>query len=92
MPVSQLRDARTLRGALDALAVKLDGKPASPSTVRRKRSALYSALKYAVELELLETNPLDKLTWKPPANTDVVDRRVVVNPQQARALLRAVRR
>ncbi len=92
VPVQQLADARTLRGALDALAVKLDGTPAAPSTVRRKRSALYSALEYAVELELLETNPLDKLTWKPPANTDVVDRRVVVNPQQARELLRAVRR
>ena len=91
-PLSQLRDARTLRSVLDALAVRIDGKPASPSTVARKRSAFYSSLKYAVELELLESNPLDKLSWKPPTNTDVVDRRVVVNPEQARELLRAVRR
>ena len=35
---------------------------------------------------------MDKVTWKAPAHTDVIDRRVVVNPDQARALLAEVRR
>jgi len=33
---------------------------------------------------------LDRLSWKPPKVSDVVDRRVVVNPRQARELLTAV--
>lgn len=91
LPLVRLRDARTVRTALNAISMKLDGTPASASTVARKRSALYSALQYAVELELLPVNPLDKVVWKPPVHTDLVDRRVVVNPEQARRLLRAVR-
>ncbi|HET7388182.1 MAG TPA: tyrosine-type recombinase/integrase [Nocardioidaceae bacterium] len=90
VPLLRLREPRTLRTALDAISVKLDGTPASASTLARKRSALFSALEYAVELEHLDVNPLDRLSWKPPASTDLVDRRVVVNPEQGRALLRAV--
>jgi integrase len=91
LPLQRLREAKVLRGALDTLSLKLDGTPASASTVARKRSAFYSALQYAVELDYFEANPLDRLTWTRPASTDVVDRRVVVNPEQARALLRAIR-
>jgi integrase len=79
-----------MRRALDALAVKLDGKAAAPATVTRKRSAFYSALEYAVELELFEANPIDKVQLTKPESTDIVDRRVVANPTQARALLAAV--
>ncbi|TKK72520.1 tyrosine-type recombinase/integrase, partial [Kribbella jiaozuonensis] len=89
--LSELRDAPTMRRALDALSLKLDGKPAAPATVSRKRSAFYSALEYAVELELFEANPVDKVQYMKRENTDVVDRRVVANPQQARAFLKAVR-
>jgi integrase len=48
-------------------------------------------LRYAVELELLPSNPLDRVQWRPPKSAETVDRRVVVNPEQARALLAAVR-
>ncbi|WP_427888614.1 tyrosine-type recombinase/integrase [Kribbella sp. GL6] len=89
--LSKLREAPMMRRALDALAVKLDGKAAAAATVSRKRSAFYSAMEYAVELELFEANPIDKVQWTKPENTDVVDRRVVANPQQARTLLHAVR-
>ncbi|MEV0803926.1 tyrosine-type recombinase/integrase [Kribbella sp. NPDC050281] len=89
--LSKLREAPVMRRALDALAVKLDGKAAAPATITRKRSAFYSALEYAVELDLFEANPIDKVQWTKPATTDLVDRRVVANPDQARALLRAVR-
>ena len=91
VPLVRLRDARTVRVALDAISLKLDGTPASAPTITRKRSAFYSVLEYAVELEYFEANPLSRVSWKPPASTDLVDRRVVVNPEQGRALLKAVR-
>jgi integrase len=47
-------------------------------------------LRYAVELEELPADPLTRLNWKPPKISDTVDRRVVVNPRQARELLTAV--
>ena len=83
----EMAEPARLRGVLDALALKLDGTPASSSTVARKRSALYSAFQYAVEVDALQTNPMDRIAWKPPKHTDEVDRRVVVNPQQAKKLL-----
>ncbi len=88
----ELAEPARLRPVLDALALRLDGKAASSSTVARKRSALYSAFEFGVEIGALTGNPMDKVKWKPPAHTDVIDRRVVVNPDQARALLAEVRR
>ena len=84
-------DAALVRKALDALALRLDGKTAAPNTVARKRAVFYGALRYAVELRLLDTNPIDHVQWTPERSEGVVDRRVVVNPTQARALLAAVR-
>ena len=46
---------------------------------------------YAVELGLLETNPIRAIKWTAPKVSSQVDRRSVVNPRQARALLEAVR-
>jgi hypothetical protein len=40
---------------------------------------------------LLETNPIRALKWTAPKVSSQVDRRSVVNPRQARALLQAVR-
>lgn len=91
LPLSEVQLAPNLRKALDAISLKLDGTAAASSTVRRKRSAFYSALQYAVELELIDSNPLDRISWKAPVASEMVDRRVVVNPAQARALLAAVR-
>lgn len=86
-----LREPRALHTALDAVSTRADGVPAAPSTVRRKRAALYSVLKFAVELGHLESNPLDRISWHPPAVNETLDRRVVINPHTARALLAAVR-
>lgn len=91
-PLTRLAQPEVVRRGLDAISTTLDGKPASSATVRRKRSAFYSALAYAVEMGLLQVNPLDRLRWSPPPHTDVVDRRVVVNPDQARRLLAEVAR
>jgi integrase len=89
-PVSALRDPRMLRQVLDGLTVKLDGTPAAPSVTSRRRRILHAALEYAVELELLDKNPMPALKWTPPKTTHAVDRRRVANPIQARTLLHAV--
>jgi integrase len=89
-PVSALRDPRLLRQVLDGLTVKLDGTPAAPSVTSRRRKILHAALEYAVELELLDKNPMPALKWTPPKTTHGIDRRRVANPIQARTLLHAV--
>lgn len=90
-PVSSLTNAAVLRGVLDGLTLKVDGKPTAPSVVSRKRRILNTAVEYAVERKLLATNPLPALKWKAPKATQTIDRRSVVNPTQARQLLDAVR-
>ena len=84
------KDAALVRGALDALALRLDGTAAAATTVARKRAVFSGALKYAVELRLIESHPMAYVSWTAPKSTEELDRRVVVNPDQARALLAAV--
>jgi integrase len=90
LPVADLSKPRYLRRALDALAVTLDGSAAAPTTIRRKRAVLNNALQFAVEIEVLPANNLSRVGWRPPKISDVVDRRVVINPRQAHELLIAV--
>ena len=90
LPLRELARPAHLRRALDAVAVTLEGKPAGATTIRRKRAVFHNALQYAVEIEELADNNLDKLGWRAPKVSDVVDRRVVINPAQARELLTAV--
>jgi hypothetical protein len=89
--LAALAEPALVRKALDALTLRLDGRSAAASTVRRKRAIFSGALRYAVELRLLDAHPLDQLSWVAPKLADEVDRRVVVNPAQARALLAAIR-
>lgn len=88
--LTAFRDATLLRSVLDRLAVKQSGAPAAASTVARKRATFHAVLEFAVELELFESNPLKKVRWKRAQPAGVVDRRVVINSQQARRLLKAV--
>jgi integrase len=88
--LTDLGDAALVRKALDALALRLDGKPAAANTVARKRAVFYGALRYAVELRLLVMHPMDYVQWSTPRSNEEVDRRSVVNTQQAIALLGAV--
>src|SRR6266702_4205943 len=80
-----------LRPVLDGLTMRLDGTPAAPSVVSRKRKILNTAAEYAVELKLLTANPIPALKWTAPRTTHEVDRRSVCNPVQARTLIEAVR-
>ncbi|MEV7011146.1 tyrosine-type recombinase/integrase [Streptosporangium sp. NPDC051022] len=90
LDLTALNEAKTVRLALDALALRLDGKAAAPNTIARKRAVFHAVLEYAVELGELDSNPLHKVKWKPPKVTETVDPRVAVNPRQAQELLTMV--
>ncbi len=91
IPLTDLEEPAVIRRAVDACGLRLDGGLASPSTAARKRSALFSAVEFAVEQRRLDANPMEKLRTRRTHQTEEVDRRVVVNPHQARSLLDAVR-
>ena len=76
---------------LDLATGTVDGRNVAASTARRHRMILANAMDYALELGLIETNPIRALKWTAPKVSSQVDRRSVVNPHQARALLDAVR-
>jgi integrase len=91
LPVSALAEAAVARQLLEHATDRLDGKSAAPSTARRHRTILGNAMDYAIELHLLDSNPIRALKWTAPKVSSQVDRSSVVNPRQARALLSAVR-
>ena len=84
------RRSELIRRALDALALKMDGTPAAAKTVARKRAIFYGTLGYAVELDILPANPIEKVKWKAPEIAEEVNRSVLARPRQVRALLRAI--
>jgi integrase len=91
LSASALAEPAVTRRMLELSASRIDGKNAAPSTARRHRTILANAMDYAIELGLLDTNPIRALKWTAPKVSSQVDRRSVVNPRQARALLEAVR-
>ncbi len=90
LPLSMVSKPQHARAALDAISVQQNGRAASATTIARKRSVFANVIRYAIEKEEMPSNPLDRMSWKPPKVSEVVDRRVVVNPRQARELLTAV--
>lgn len=68
-----------------------DGTPLRSSTATNKSRALSGAINYAIEPGYLTTDPLAKISLPRQRRVATVDRRVVVNPDQARALLAGVR-
>ncbi|MBC6457750.1 tyrosine-type recombinase/integrase [Actinomadura sp. HBU206391] len=84
------RRSELIRRALDTIALKMDGKPAAATTVARKRAVFYSVLNYAVELDVLPANPINKVTWSAPEVAEEIDRSVVARPRQVQALLTAI--
>ncbi len=89
--LSALTDAAVARRLLEQATGRLDGKTAAASTARRHRTILANSMDYAVERGLLDSNPIRVLKWTAPRTSGQLDRRCVVNPRQARALLAAVR-
>lgn len=88
--MSALSNLAVIRKALSACGSRQDGRPAAATTLSRKRAVFYNALGYAVELGLLDSNPIDRIQWTSPEVATTVDRRVVINPKQAGALITAV--
>jgi hypothetical protein len=91
IPMSALAEPAVARRILDQASGRLDGKSAAASTARRNRTILANAMDYAIELGLIDSNPIRALKWTAPKVSSQVDRRSVVNPRQARALLAAAR-
>ncbi|MDA2804971.1 hypothetical protein [Nocardiopsis suaedae] len=89
--VSRLSLPPVVRAAVTAATTKLDGSKCALSTRRRNHDALKSALDWAVAEGLLDRNPIEPLESATKRSIHQVDRRCVVNPHQARALLEAVR-
>ncbi|KJE25566.1 hypothetical protein FF36_00182 [Frankia torreyi] len=87
MPLPELMDPDLMRACLTLLGRKLAGGPAAPNTELRKRIAFGACLNFAVVRGDLPANPLPALDRAAPKTRDQVDRRVVVNHMQARALL-----
>lgn len=92
LPLSQLRDPRVIRAALDGLCTRLDGSPAAANTITRKRAVFHGALGYAVELGLLPANPIGLARWRAPRAAVAVSPATVPGPAQVRAILAQVDR
>jgi integrase len=90
-PVAQLSEPVILRSVLAAIGTRIDGSAAAPSVASKRRRVLFNALEYAVERGLIQANPLPAFKWKLPKSSGAIDKRSVVNPIQARTLLRGVR-
>ena len=90
LKVSALNNPPTLRSVYDATLIGPNGQPYAVATHRNKMKALSGAIRYAIELDLLDRNPLERLSTPRPRKATTVDRRVVVNPDQARRLIAAV--
>jgi integrase len=89
-PVSQLSEPALLRSVLATIGTRIDGSAAAPSVTSKRRRVLFNALEYAVERGLIQANPLPAFKWKPPKSSGAIDKRSVINPIQARTLLRGV--
>ncbi len=72
IPLSELTPA-LLETALRAGTTKADGEPAAPVVSKRRRDLLNAALKAAVRRELVPSNPMDRVEWKPPRIGSTVD-------------------
>ncbi len=89
--VRDVEDVDVFRRLMAALDKKEDGTRAAPDTVRLRRAALQGAIGYAIEKDLLDTNPLKKIKVRKNRTTlREVDAAAVVSPMQARTLLNAV--
>jgi integrase len=89
-PVRTLAEPQVARQVLHRLTLKLDGRPAAGDTWRRRRRGVNTAVEFAVDIGLLEANPLKRVKTGRVSSADQVDPRVVVDHAQARELLTAV--
>ncbi|MGW7065993.1 tyrosine-type recombinase/integrase [Streptomyces sp. NPDC054855] len=95
LSVSVWEDPEQAEDVLRALDTRLDGKQAAAWSRKRHRRVLNVAMKYAIRRRILRTNPLPKGRDSGMATTrttGAVDKRSLLNPEQAAALLGWIRR
>ena len=90
LPLTALADPAVTRRALEALALRLDGSRAAAATITRKRAGFHNCLSYAVELGMLEANPLDRITGRPPRLSCSAGPRSAATPAEVQAILAEV--
>ena len=78
------------REAYNSTLTAPDGTTLKHSTATNKRRALTGAVNYAIELGLLDSDPFKRIHISRQRRSTTIDRRVVVNPDQARELLKSV--
>lgn len=83
--------ARLARAILDRISRTKSGALAAGNTANRKRMVLNNAMEYAREMGILPANPLKSVKWAKPRTLTTVDPRTVINIDQARRFLAAVR-
>ena len=79
------------RRALDTLALRLDGTRAAAATITRKRAVFHGCLGSA-ELGLLQANPLDRISWRPPRSSCPAGPRSAATPAEVQTILADVTR
>ncbi|MFI7659139.1 tyrosine-type recombinase/integrase [Micromonospora parva] len=90
-PRAAAKTRRSVVEALTSITVTLT-RPARGCLHRpAKAGHLLQLLGYAVELELIASNPVDRVQWTAPEVAQSIDRRVVANPAQVVTLLEAVK-
>lgn len=91
LPVAALSDPKIARSAYNSTTTDSFGKPYAVNTYRNKRKGLCGTINFAIEMGRLDSNPLERISTNPPRRNYCIDRRVVVNPGQARSLIEATR-
>ncbi|MEV0091633.1 hypothetical protein [Streptomyces sp. NPDC050738] len=72
--------------------MKLDGKRAAASSVKRNRRVLNVAMEYAIKHRTLDSNPLPKGRGATPQTSNAVDRRSLIHPKRMARMLASIRR
>lgn len=91
LPLISLDDPAIVRQAFDGIGMSLAGVPYAGNSFATKRRAFRGAVEYAIEEGYFTVNPLRRVRSPRPRLAQSVDRRCVVNPLQARALIEATR-
>ncbi|MFF1563346.1 tyrosine-type recombinase/integrase [Streptomyces sp. NPDC058293] len=93
LPVSVWEDPDKVEGVLRAIDTRLDGKQAAAWSRKRHRRILNVVMTYAVRRRILRVNPLPKGkgTSAGTKTSNAVDKRSLMNPEQAAAILAWIR-
>ena len=80
-------DPQLLERVLHAVSRRADGRPLVASVVRRRRNQLATMLRSAVRRGLIGTNPMDRVEWRNPVHSMVVDVSTVPSPDDVAAAI-----